>query len=843
MMTGGQVHRSPLPGFSELDEIVAGYRPLQGVPDEFIGADGTPREAWLTFINRLVELGPEEMQRRFATADRHIRDTGVSYRAYGETNEKSWPIGHLPLLLDGEDWRQIAAGVEQRANLLEAVLRDIYGRGNLIEDGSLPAAAIAGCPDYLQPLAGVPGPRDHYLHIYAADLGRGPDGKWWVLGDRTQAPSGSGYALANRLVLSRTFPNLYRDMNVERLAPFFEAFRAGLAACASRSDPRICLLTPGPYNETYFEQAYLARYLGLQLVEGGDLTVRDGFLHMRTIAGLKRADVVLRRIDSDFADPLELNARSQLGVPGLVNVLREGGVTMANALGSGVVETPVMMSFMPKLCRKVLGEELKLSNIATWWCGQQREAKAVLARLDEMALVGAFGNAVPGGLRYQSVIGATMAPEHKAALREAIGRRGIDYVGQEIVKLSTTPVWTNGQLGPRPFTLRVYAARTPNGWSVMPGGFCRVSHRLDARAVSMGVEAESADVWVLGKSPVVHTTLLPIEGAVRIRRILGNLPSRAADNLFWFGRYLERAEMVLRLVRAFANRLIEYNTPMSEGTWTLSRLEKLMERAGALPEKPEGKDEPLRGMALAAVALFGKDEFGSAHSLVRSARRAASFIRERLSTDTWRLIEEVYDGLDRDETAPLTEGDATDRVDASLRVLAAISGLSQENMNRGAGWQLLDMGRRVERAINTCRFARRLACPEGQPDGLGVLLELIDSQITYRSRYLVGLSLPLVRDMVVLDTYNPRSVAFQVERLSEHLASLPRLNDDGMPEVPRRKVLQIGGDLATSVAADLDNEDILDLEQRLLGLADAIGARYFLHGPNAVKADKSMGLA
>lgn len=840
-MTGGQASRSQLPGFSELDEIVARYRPLPGVPDEFIGADKRPRQAWLQFISRLVELGPEEMQRRFATADRHIRDSGVSYRAYGDGNEKSWPIGHLPLLIGADDWREIAAGVMQRAELIEAVLRDIYGDGRLIESGALPAAAVAGCPDYLQPLAGVLGPDAKYLHIYAADLGRGPDGKWWVLGDRTQAPSGSGYALANRLVLSRTFPNLYRDMNVERLAPFFEGFRAGLIAAAQRSDARICLLTPGPYNETYFEQAYLARYLGLLLVEGGDLTVRDGLLHVRTIAGLKRADVILRRIDSDFADPLELNARSHLGVAGMVDVLRHGGVAFANALGSGVVESPVMMSFMPKLCRHVLGEDLRLPNVATWWCGQARERDAMLAGMDEMALAGAFGNSVPGGSRYQSVIGASMTAEQKDEFRAAVMRRGVDYVGQEVVKLSTTPVWNDGQLTPRPFTLRVYAARTPQGWTVMPGGFCRVSRRLDVRAVTMGAETESADVWVLGDAPVAHSTLLPSEGAVRIRRLLGNLPSRAADNLFWFGRYLERAEAVLRIVRAFTGRLIERNTPNADATWTMGRLEVLLDRAGALPEEKERGG--LEGTALAAVALFGKEEFGSAFSLVEDARRAASFIRERLSTDTWRLIQDAFEGLDRDHEAPLTESDVTDRVDASLRVLAAIAGLSQENMNRGAGWQLLDMGRRVERAINTCRFARRLACLDGFADGLSVLLELIDSQITYRSRYLVGLSLPLVRDMVVLDPFNPRSVAFQVERLNEHLASLPRLSDDGMLEVPRRMVVQLAGDLATSVAADLDNTAILAFEQRLLALADAIGARYFLHGRNAVKADKAMGLA
>ena len=837
-MTGALADRDQLPGFSKLDELLDGYRPLNGVPDEFIGADGKPRDAWLTFIARLSELGADEIQRRFATADRHIRDAGVFYRAYGESAEKSWPISHLPLLIDATEWRQIAAGIEQRAELLEAVLQDLYSDRQLVQDGALPAAAVAGCADYLQPLTGVLRKNEHYLHLYAADLGRGPDGKWWVLGDRTQAPSGSGYALANRLVLSRTFPKLYGDMNVERLAPFFDAFRLGLASRAERSDPRIGLLTPGPYNETYFEQAYLARYLGLQLVEGGDLTVRDGLVHIRTIAGLKRADVILRRVDSDFADPLELNARSHLGVPGLVDVVRQGGVVVANALGSGVVEAPVMMSFMPKLCRTVLGEELRLPNIATWWCGQAKEREAVLARMDDMALAGAFGNSIPGSLRHQSVIGASMNAADREALRAEIATRGIDYIGQEVVKLSTTPVWKDGQLSPRPFTLRVFAARTRDGWVVMPGGFCRISHRLDVRAVSMGVGALSADVWVTGEAPVAQTSLLPAEGAMRIRRILGNLPSRAADNLFWFGRYLERAEAVLRLIRAFAGRLIETNTIVSDDEWTSRRLVALLDRAGAVPE-----DHALEGMALAAAALFGKEEFGSAFCLVQSARRAASYIRERLSVDAWRLVEDLYDGLDRDPKMPLTEADGTERIDATLRALSSLAGLAQENMNRGAGWHLLDMGRRVERGINTCRFARQLADPEGQADGLSVLLELIDSQITYRSRYLVGLSLPLVRDMVVLDAFNPRSVAFQVERLEEHLANLPRLNEDGMMEVPRRMVVQLSGDLKTSIAALLDNKTILGFEQRLLGLADAIGARYFLHGPNAVRAEKAVGLA
>ena len=837
-MVGGQAARTQLPGFSELDEIVARYRRLPEVPDELIGASGETRRPWLAFISRLVELGPEEMQRRFATADRYIRDAGASYRAYGEKTEKSWPIGHLPLLIEADDWREIAAGVSQRAELLEALLQDIYGKQRLVEEGALPASAIAGCPDYLQPLVGALGRGQHYLHLYAADLGRGPDGKWWVLGDRTQAPSGTGYALANRLVLSRTFPKLYRDLNVERLAPFFDAFRAGLAACATRSDPRICLLTPGSYNETYFEQAYLARYLGLLLVEGGDLTVRDDLVHVRTIAGLKRADIILRRIDSDFADPLELNARSYIGVPGLTEVLRNGGVTLANALGSGVVETPVVMSFMPGLCRRVLGEELRLSNIATWWCGQERERKAVLDRMDDMALAGAYGNAIPGSQRYQSVIGASMSAENKAALRLAIERRGIDFVGQEIVKLSTTPVWLEGQLQPRPFTLRVFAARTPNGWTVMPGGFCRVSHRLDARAVTMGAGAESADVWVISDHPVPQTSLLPAEGSQRIRRLTGNLPSRAADNLFWFGRYLERAEAVLRLGRVYAGRLIELNSPLADASWSVTQLETLLDGIGAIDAK-----KATTGTALLVTALFSEDEFGSALSVIDNARRAASYIRERLSPDAWKLLEDVYQGLKNAAAQSIEEVDITDRVEAALRRLAAISGLAQENMNRGAGWHMLDMGRRVERAINTCRFARCLISPDGRAEGLGVLLELIDSQITYRSRYLVGLALPQVRDMVLLDTYNPRSVACQVEIVVEHLGKLPRLNQDGVLEAPQRLALQIHSELATHVAADFDLDGIFKIEQQLLALGDAIGTRYFLQGAAAVRADKGVGLA
>ena len=781
--------------------LVAGYKPLPGIPDEFIGADGRPRAHWLRFLAALTDLGEGDIGKRFATADRHIRDTGVSYRAYGDTSERAWPLSHVPLLVEAGEWREIAQGIEQRVRLLELVLADIYGEGRLIAAGDLPAAAVTGSPEFLHPLHGVNPPGGKFLHIYAADIGRGPDGRWWVLGDRSQAPSGAGYALANRLVLARAFPALYRDMNVERLAPFFEALRLGLTSMAQRSDSRICLLTPGPFNETYFEQAYLARYLGLLLVEGGDLTMRDGKVHVRTIAGLKRADVIWRRIDSDFADPLELNAHSRLGVPGLVDALREGGVVIANALGSGVLEAPAMMSFIPRLCRTLLGEDLRLPNIATWWCGQARARQLVVAGMDEFAIAGAYGNPIQGFARNQPLVGAALDAEEKRRLAAAMTDRGVDFVGQEVVHLSTTPVWHDGRIEPRPFVLRVYAARTPEGWNIMPGGFCRISGRTDARAVSMGEGVQSADVWVLADKPVAMVSLLPTGETVRIRRIMGTLPSRAADNLFWLGRYIERSEATLRLIRCLAGRMIETGARTTNPVSAELKLTSLLVAWHAAPVEAISS-----AMALAAIALHGGENYGSASSLVRDARRAASFIRERLSTDTWRLIGDLNQDLSSDVQGALAEAETFERADAALRTIAAISGLAQENMNRGAGWRVFNSGRRIERGVNTCRFARHFASGDAPADDLDVLLDLVDSQITYRSRYLMGVALNPVRDMVVLDSFNPRSVAFQVERLDEHLETLPLLSDDGMLEAPRRLILQLAAEVATATASNLDNE-------------------------------------
>lgn len=829
----GQTGRARL-GQRRVAQWIRDYSRLPGIPDEFLGPDGTPRAVWNRFFDAFGALAPEEIERRFGMADRHLREAGVTYRAPGDSAERPWSLSHLPLLIDEADWQQLSAGIKQRAELLELVLRDIYGDGRLVADGALPAAAIAGSPEYLRPVCGVPPPGGRYLSIYAADVGRGPDGRWWVLGDRTQAPSGAGYALENRLVLSRAFSDLYKSMNVPRVAPFFEAFRDSLRGSADRDEPRIGVLTPGTFSETYFEHATLARYLGFLLVEGDDLAVSDDRIHIRTVAGLKRLDVLLRRVDSNFLDPLELDASSRLGVPGLIDVLRKDGVVVANMPGSGVLEARALLGFLPALSRRLLGEELKMPHIATWWCGQKSARDEVLSRLDEVAIEGAYDRFVPGFPSNGPVLASELDAPQRQRLVDAISDRGLDYVGQEVVRLSTMPVWEQGQLTPRPFVLRVFAAATPDGWTIMPGGFCRIAEQADARAVSMGDGARAADVWVVSNKQVSTATLLPATDKVRIRRVAGVLPSRAADNLFWLGRYLERAEATLRLVRALGSPSGP-NKGTSATVQATERIQRLLVAWGAVSQA--SRAAPAR---ITAEALQSADRFGSALSLVRAAQRTATSLRERLSPDAWQVITEMAERLAyevEDDDSILSAAELT------LQELASFAGLAQENMNRAAGWRFLDIGRRVERAINTTRFARQFAYDDAGDEDLDILLTLVDCQITYRSRYLLAPVLAPVRDLAVLDTYNPRSVAFQVATLNEHIAALPSLREYGMIERPQRLAVAVQAMLATAEAEKLEVKSLFALEQDLLNLADAIGSHYFPHGPNASRPEKLTGLA
>src|SRR5580704_5243044 len=406
----------------ELERLLSGYRPLPGIFDEMMDARGAPRAHWRPFLAMLAGLGVEEADRRFAAADRHLRDSGVFYRVYENPDgvERAWPLSHIPLVIDAAEWETLKTGLVQRAELLEAVMADAYGEAKLVTEGRLPAALVAGNPEFLRPLVGVAPPGGAHLRFYAVDLGRAADGRWWVLGDRTQAPSGAGYALENRLALSRAMPDIYRALRVNRVAPFFQAFQAELTGLGRQDDSRVCVLTPGPMNETYFEHAYLARYLGFLLVEGQDLTVREDGVFVRTVSGLRRAEVLVRRLDADFADPLELNARSRLGVPGLVQAVRDGTVVVANELGAGFVEARALLSYLPALAPILAGEDLAIPNIATWWLGQAEARDEVMDRFDHMVIASAFADALPGRGDVREVIGATLDKAQRAHILEAI---------------------------------------------------------------------------------------------------------------------------------------------------------------------------------------------------------------------------------------------------------------------------------------------------------------------------------------------------------------------------------------------------------------------------------------
>src|SRR6476646_8706809 len=607
-----------------------------------------------------------------------------------------------------------------------------------------------------------------------------------------------------------------------------------MRATADRDEPRLGVLTPRAFRDTFFGHATIARYLGFLLVEGDDLAVSGDRIHIRTVAGLKRLDVLLRRVDSNFLDPLELNASSHLGVPGLIDVRRKNGVGIANMPGSGVLEARALLGFLPSLCRRLLGETLIMPHIATWWCGQKAAREEVLSRLEDFAIEGAYGRAVPGFSSHEPVIAGELPPAERDRLRQAIADRGIDYVGQELVRLSTTPVWEQGRITPRPFVLRVFAAATPQGWTILPGGFCRIAEEPDARAVSMGDGARSADVWVVSDKAVSASTLLPGADAVRIKRIAGVVPSRAADNLFWLGRYLERAEATLRLIRALGTQARD-PAKGSSGLHSVERIQRLLVTWGATSQTARSQTA-----RVAAEALQSEEKFGSALSLVRSALRTASSLRERLSPDAWQVITEMSEYLAfeiEDEDGVISAAELI------LRDLASFAGLAQENMNRAAGWRFLDMGSRAESAIHTMRFARQFAHDEAGEEDLDVLLTLVDCQITYRSRYLVGPLLVPVRDLAVLDPYNPRSVAFQVSALNDHIAGLPALRESGLIERPQRLAVALQATLTTSEAASLDTKTLFALEQDLLNLADAIGLHYFPHGPNASRPEKLAGLA
>ena len=802
----------PLPRTTDatLAPLFDGYQPLPGVFDEMKTADGEVRPHWRKLVDALRSLGPAEMDARWKRVERILYENGLTHNIYGEgeATERPWRLDALPLLISAEDWRRLEAGLIQRARLLDAVLADCYGEQRLIIEGRLPASLVMGNPQFLRPCHGVPVSGGRRLHYYAADVGRAPDGSWWVLKDRCESPVGGGYALENRIALRNCLPDEFIANRVQRLAGFFQSVHEGHAALTRQADPRIIVLTAGPATPGYFAHSYLTRYQGYVLAEGADLTVRDNRVYLKTLEGLRPVDVIIRRVEAASCDPLELRSDSPHGVPGLVEAVRAGTVSVVNALGSGLADTESLMPFLPDLCRTLLQEDLQLPSLATWWCGQDAAREYVLQHLERLETRDVFyrGASEPG----------TQNPDgpeawHVGGPSDLIARRGFAYLAREPMRLATTPVIGRQGLQPVPYALRVFVAADADGYVVMPGGLARLCPPHAGQAFDFGRFGDGKDTWVLSDSPARTRARGRIRaGAVELRRTGRELPSRTADNLFWLGRYAERAEGIMRQVRSSVIRLVDDERPTED----LLAIERVLRPtfAKAAIEAPDDGEIATDIRACLERELgelvFDADRPYGLRRTLRHLGRTASLSRDRLSGDSWSILR----GLQPEDFArrpslatPPRRGQVAGllgQLDQGIQRLAAFSGMGMENMTRSFGWRFLDMGRRVERSSQMTTLLESLR-GTGDPEDDGsliLLLDIADSFMTYRSRYLLTPQLAPVLDLLLLDESNPRSVAFQIAALDEHLERLPR---DSAEPAGSREPLTVHGALAQLRLADV----------------------------------------
>lgn len=766
-----------------MPDLLDRYPLTAGTYHELLNDSGEVRPHWRRLFDQLQRSTPAQLVQRQALLARQIQENGVTYNVYADPKgaDRPWELDLLPHVIAADEWQQLSTGIAQRARLLNAVLADLYGPQRLISEGLLPAELVFGHNNFLWPCQGIAPPEDAFLHLYAVDLARTPDGRWWVTADRTQAPSGAGYALENRTIVSRAFPELYRDLKVQHLAGFFRTLQETLARQAPCADdaPLVVLLTPGRFNESYFEHLYLARQLGYPLVEGGDLTVRDATVYLKTLSGLRRVHAIMRRLDDDFCDPLELRTDSALGVPGLLEAVRQGRVLVANALGSGVLESPGLLGFLPKINQYLFGEELLLPSIATWWCGEAPVLAQALEKLPELLIKPAFPSQ-----SFAPVFGRDLSEQQRQALAERMQARPYAYVAQELAQLSQAPIWQaeDGQLQPRAIGMRMYAVASRDGYRVLPGGLTRVAAEADAEVVSMQRGGASKDTWVLGERA-------PSGEQWKTQRNVGvhdlvrrdpYLPSRVVENLFWFGRYCERCDDSARLLRIMLARYVDGDDPQA-----LQAAVELGERLMLLPEEGELPERLL-------AALLGEDWSFSLRSNLQRLQWAASQVRGKLSRENWQaLVELQREALELDTEEP-DFGELLDFLNRLVMSLAALSGFALDDMTRDEGWRFLMIGRRIERLqfLSSSLAAFLRGAGAFDQAGLEWLLELGNSSITYRSRYLAVAQLIPVLDLLLLDEQNPHAVLFQLKLVTR---TLKRLNDDfgvpreaGLPQLVER---------------------------------------------------------
>jgi uncharacterized circularly permuted ATP-grasp superfamily protein/uncharacterized alpha-E superfamily protein len=838
-------------------DLLASYRQVRAAHDEMLTADGRIREHWAHTGRVLNDLGLDELLDRRDTASRLLDDDGVTYNVYGQDDPSSapapaaapWGLDPVPLLLTSDEWAGVELGVIQRAELFNLILTDLYGPRQLLRRGVLPDELVFSHPGFLRQCDQIRVPGSQQLFTTAVDLARDGSGRCTVLADHTQAPSGAGYALENRVVVSRVFPSLYRDSQVHRLAPFFRTLRTSLQDYAppDTDDPRIVLLSPGPWSETAFEHAYLAAHLGYPLVEGSDLTVRDGRVWLRSLGRLERVHVILRRTDAWFCDPLELRGDSRLGVPGLVEAARLGGVSILNTLGSGLLENPGLLPYLPRLSEHLLGEQLLLPSVPTWWCGDEDGRRHVLAHLDRLVI-----KPIARGAGPTAVFPWELSRDGRDDLRRRIEAQPAGWVGQESLDLASAPTLTPTGLEARPTVLRAFAVARHDSYTAMPGGLTRVAGSAGTSPrISNQAGAISKDTWVLASEPEKLSGFWLAAGApVAATDPEASMSSRAAENLFWLGRYAERAEAMARLVRAAHDRRNDFQRGANPaGTECLQVLLTALTRVSSTYPGFVGAGGADRlagpGEELFQLVVDEKRPGTLAHA-VRHLLGAVQAVRDQLSTDTWMVVgtldREIRELRDSDPHRPMVVQHTLSRI---MQSLLALSGLAGESMVRDPGWRFMDAGRRIERSLQLAALLRATITVERSTATDSLLLESVliaaESIITYRRRYRSQAQVETLLDLLVVDSDNPRSLASQLDQLAVDLRLMTSLDHGSRLSEPERLVLEAStalrladtAVLAGPPRADGSRPDLDDFLTRILELlhrtADAIDRDRFVH--------------
>lgn len=814
--------------------------------------DAQMASPWQAFFASLANESAADMDQRCANLARQVLDNGITYNVYADENgpQRPWSLDLFPLIVGALDWQRIESGLLQRMELLEQVMHDVYGAQDLLHAGYLPPALVHGHPGYVRAMQGVKPVGGRYLHIAAFDLARSPDGNWWVEAQRCQAPSGLGYLLENRLAIAAQFPRAFQTLRVQRLAGTYRALMDSMKTMSpAGADAHLVLLTPGPYNETYFEHAYLARYLGLSLVQGSDLVVRDAHLFLKTLKGLVPVHGVLKRVDDQYLDPLELRADSTLGVPGLLQAIRAGNVLVANAPGSAFLESPALLGFLPALAQRLLGQELVLPALPTWWCGERSAMEQVLPCLGEYAIKSTYPGS-PGHDSFDAVLGARLDARERDEWAGRILRQAEEYTVQAYAPLSQLPSWRAadtlqaGTLQARSVMLRVLVVSDgAQGWRVLPGGLARLAS-AGQEITSMQRGGSSADVWALTDGELDHGALLaPHLSPQTLMQRQRLVTSRAAENLYWLGRYTERAENAIRLARltleslqgeergcepllVWLSQMAQANTLVLQGVPGAAQAPRVFERS-------------------LIDSLAGHNATTSVGYYLRALKLAGSSVRDRLSQEHWRIINRCEEAFfeactEQRRRADFSVQQALQNLRNTSDHMAAITGAQTDRMTRDDGWRLLSIGRHIERLSflsSTLLSSLQTRCLDTD-GGFDALVELFDSAISFHAQFQQSHDMAALVSLLILDRDNPRSIAWVAHTLRGRLAKLAGSAPTELSALSLKVPDPNAWGLAQLCGSDEDATDgryglLADLlsqcQQASFQVSDEISLTYFTH--------------